>query len=599
MVILLLIVLGGLASRCDVVGSPYLMQPNPNEYRWDELIRLIDSERYADAHSGLATYINYEENAQNPLAWQLLGALALKMDCPADAAQHILFAFVLEPNQPAPVHANYILALQQSGAIDEAARIASAAMHLYPHSLVVHQNAASVLATSRHPHAAMAYLGLCQLETTEHISDSCISAIKLNSLSAGAVQTLVAEIGKGPKGRYRAGLIGELARQVAASKGDSRLHYSAACQEIIKQIHLDGGEVSLARQILSELYNWLQHDVTYHLDMGMLHYFNGEYKSSLHHCHAAAQTHNDSYVVQACLGTAAVYVRDETLALSSLQRALELLDQGYESISSHIFSVNRADLLFNLLSALFSFQRYNVCADRAISALQLPSLLGGGATVLALALVEWSHTNLIEYVLPLAQRLINEEKLDLPNGKSIMQHLIQLRTSDNAMIVPMAVACFSSLSEAGLDGAVVWTEARRALFDTLEAIEGKNPVFNSQGWREASIRLKRTGVILMTQFFSPDSGDASTPSVVADMLRALRANLRSNYIDRVVLFCDGQYDFHAEFGSIADKISVVIINERLSFSLAFKFSNDNLRDKTVILGERNLIFHSFLFAHNF
>jgi tetratricopeptide (TPR) repeat protein len=545
---------------------------------WDSVLQAIEQEHYTVAYYNLLQLDRAEQIMPKDKILQLMGAVALKLGDHAAASRHLENAFALNSQQPAPIYANYVLALHRSGAIEKAIEIAEVALKMYPNSMVVHYNAADLFSDAKHPETRNIYVGLCLLESPEARTQSCVKAMVLSRQSPEALKSLMNKL-NGETDEPHMAILEEFMDQLGSTEGP--IAYSRACQLILKDVIFSGGGVTHALRISTALSEWFDQDAMFLLDVGVLYYFNGEFSSSLKYCQEAS-LYSDSYLVHACIGATAVYLSEEELAVSSLHRASELLEQGHVSLASVLFDVDATDINFNLLSALYSFGRYQQCVDVAASMLDLPPLDDGGALVLALSLVNWSRINAIEFLIPLQIELSGQHVLNIPRNKSLLHEVLRLhRHHENEMLLPMACSCASSLEE---PSSGPWTAATSVLGSIIVRIDEKNSRFNSLNlsrFREDTT----TGIVLMTQYFYPEDGGPETAAVHSDIMNTLIMNLRNDFIDKVVVFCTQQCSLDSLLGEWGNKIYYVQTDQRLTFQHAFRFANDYLVNKTVVLGK--------------
>lgn len=311
------------------------------------------------------------------------------------------------------------------------------------------------------------------------------------------------------------------------------------------------------------------------LALGSVQYMRGEYASALHLCDAALALAPSSVAAMSCKGVAGIYLNRPDEAIPALYSALR--EQGEQSAAGYVLSESTAVLQENLVSALSSFGRHDECVDVLSSLMAMPSALYGGALLLVFSFVAWDPSKK-SYLEGLGNLLRDKGQLSIDAHVSLYSEIIRIQ-SLHAHLLNHGIACYSKTVPADL-----WTAITSLMLESVQAgsvgLDEKSAMSLSGG--AAADR----GVVLLVQYYLTDNS-----ATQRDMADALSRNLNNEHIASVFVLAETELDLSA-FAS--PKLQQRVIGERLTFQLAFRFANEYLPNRTVVLANADIYFDETL-----
>ena len=558
---------------CFLLVSSSLDQSLFQSQAYRDIVDALQNEYYEDAMT-LLLHITGEKNlAEYSHLVQLKGAVALKLGRFETARHYMELCASLGGLTSAPLYANYILALRHSENLDKAVAISWEALEKFPKDMSLHQTVGSLFAHVGLSETSVIIEKMCLMDVKEELEYSCAATKLWSHSKTTQIRSIISHFeSKIMLREYHQTVLHEFTRQYLTQEEED-LHYSERIQAVVRDVLLEHG-AGVALDFVTSLKSWLGGDFNFMFDVGVLAFFNGQYSMALDHCQAASMIQKNCYLIQTCIGASAIYLSLENVAIAALKMALSLHSQGIDPTPNLIFSISPAGMAFNLLGGMYTFKRYNSCTKFALQALNLPPANEGGAVILALSMIDWSKSNTYDFIEPLEKELITHHKINIPTNTSLSSIIQRLHEEENSLLLPTASFCIQSLDKE------LWQEVSGVVLQLMKLIEQKNSIITAF----PSMKYTYGGIVLLTQYYSKKDGTNGTSTVKDDIKAALWRNLNNNLFEKVILFCDQDYDISEEYNQFLDKISLINLGRRMTFYDAFHFANENLSAKTVVLG---------------
>ena len=357
-------------------------------------------------------------------------------------------------------------------------------------------------------------------------------------------------------------------------------------------------------------------DAIFLLELGAIQYFRGEYREAHALCTQAQSLAPTASLVFACLGVSGMYLPEsgretiqafsKALSLMRSKRAARverglsaeydrsvlpltgLIDPQDGELYSAVFKITIDTLEQNLLAAFRIFQQYDACLAWCVDAAELPPLHLGGAHLLVFALVQWSAERRAD-IDSLQLRLQREGRFDLDRSHvshvshrisssrrsgSFWEEIQRLQSSVEHMLNP-ANECLNGFANETLLVDALQDLTQLVFAHPLSQDEDKL----DNGFVDAG---PGSGIALITQYFLP-----SNPLLKGDVDAVLLKNLLNRAIADIYLLNEQEYNFSSF--PFSEKIHQVVLGERLTFQRAFGFANEQLGQRTVILGKLHCV----------
>jgi hypothetical protein len=177
-------------------------------------------------------------------------------------------------------------------------------------------------------------------------------------------------------------------------------------------------------QALSQLVSYgepVEDSAWWYYAVGMTQFFRGEYQNSLEFCQRAQSSlSSPSHLVLGCIAGAEQYLDNNEAAVKYFELTYTLLQQdGYrDSLPFLSFVMNKGDVEYNLLQALYQNKDYEKGLDLSLRVLSLPPIEQGGVIILLFSLVKWSDSA-IGLIDQFGQQEVDSGGLVLPPQRSL------------------------------------------------------------------------------------------------------------------------------------------------------------------------------------
>lgn len=292
------------------------------------------------------------------------------------------------------------------------------------------------------------------------------------------------------------------------------------------------------------------------------------------------------------------------------------------------FTMLRADLEVNLLSALRVRGDYDQCVALSLEMLALPPAEQGGVTALLFSFVDWTpssrkHVNAFgheltsrgELRLPAKKKLFDEvepSSLRLGLWRSVCDpccYLTIIFVNDERDAV--IIMCLFVMMVIGEQALRVQNSEKKFLNVALHCVTSSPDARVQAVHQQAAAAISRIallqpaavptasagdgdgegegeGFVLITQFFFPPEDEEVRRNTQDVLVR----NLQNPAIAQVFLVCDQDYDFSQL--PQHHKITRVLLTTRLKFSDALRLASDRLAGRAVILANSDIYFDSSL-----
>lgn len=294
-------------------------------------------------------------------------------------------------------------------------------------------------------------------------------------------------------------------------------------------------------------------------------YTSGQMEKAEQFCSESVKYETQSLLIHSCVAISRKRLGRREDALPHFITAYNMLvaTNYQEPLPFLGFSMNVADLAFNVLQELHYAKDYNSCLVVGNELLGLPGPTEGGMMLLSLSYVDWT---------PEKQEMLNtygaseaaKGRLKLGEGATLIDTLNRLRQADLS-IVDIVYDCYTRSSNelhtaATADAADILQQATIRYMEKTEV-----PKSQSEG-----------GVVLISQFFaSPDE------AIAQGVATTLQKNLDNPLVDSVVLINQQEYDFSKL--SNAQKIQQFITNDKLRFSTALTAATNLFSGRYVVI----------------
>jgi predicted O-linked N-acetylglucosamine transferase (SPINDLY family) len=381
---------------------------------------------------------------------------------------------------------------------------------------------------------------------------------------------------------------GDMMSRIAALKG--KVRKDAEVFREVKEL-MFAGRVDEAYKKLTSVQKTHATDPLYLVELGSLQLYRGEHDKSIKLCQAAVRLQPDHILAHSCIGVGSTYLGDKDTALNAYRAVYKIHKSNVPKPTSDMFSLPAEAIYTNLISALGQFDEPRECMSVVSDVFGIPDMATGGAYLLLFALVDWSPDTESLALKSFASRLLQEKKLVLEQGKTFMAEIRRIQHAF-AMVLNPAASCvlhaISTQTKNEIMGALVELMTINNKADAEDEYESMNELFQrAQSDPSNRETYRKSGVALITQYFLTEDRNLRN-----DLDQTLLQNLNNVAISEIYLLTEQQLNFDAVPN--AWKIKQGVIGERLTFSTAFQFANEQLQGRTVILANADIHFDETL-----
>lgn len=275
-----------------------------------------------------------------------------------------------------------------------------------------------------------------------------------------------------------------------------------------------------------------------------------------------------------------------------------------------VFFVTREVVELNLIASYRNFNLFDECLEFTRSLYDLPAMHEGGAHALMFAAVNWTSPGYETRLLAVQNKRGWPSFSSSPNKsiykdgrrRTLLQEVAKLQNGGTHLL-NSAIECLnrkpdgrelSEMALADIIDVVSDTQQAYAAASTLLSpaiatatapapAPATAPTNGDASFSSSSKNTRDEEIVLVTQYFIPESSASpSNPRNMHGIDAVLTRNLANPVISHIYLLNEKEYDFSSFPNS--KKIRQYSVGERLSFDAVFKFANDHLKGKTVILG---------------
>jgi hypothetical protein len=290
-------------------------------------------------------------------------------------------------------------------------------------------------------------------------------------------------------------------------------------------------------------------------------------------------------------------------------------------LRSNLFQLTADSIEYSLLQAFGSYRLYDHCLEFLYSQYHLPPVHLEGGYILFFSPVKWNESISRRYINQV-EELLQENHLYSSNT-SLFDQIITFQKNAEHVINPL-LQCFT----ANLKYRHLFHQIQTNLMKVIDAInttqstdrikqeiedkqqlqqqqqqqqQQQHPISisSSSSKKDQETKKRSTdnnsnssskkGIALITQFFIPKENTIFRE----DLEYALIRNLGNPFISDIFLLLEEDLNITVPTIFI-EKIHLVVIHKRLSFSDAFLFANEYLQDRIVILANADIYFHGHL-----